>query len=687
MQGDAGRQHNAHGTAKQPTVVGGKLLVIPLRRARGLMSRDPVCCPACADHFRGPHSDAAPMCLTACGHSLCKTCVEAVMLTPTPVCPVCCCVVDRTVPNIGLALLAEAHIADQCGGGEERDPLPAIGDQSLDTTSMDAACGEEVQGMAAQCTDDAVRLLSAADDLLAFKAAMRDSTRAQCESFSAAIDRVKAALDAHRTAVIADVEMLCHNREKAVDGQVDALLVSGSQLRAGAELGTAALRSHDGARLRHAHTSCTHMLAMARQADTVPSVSSVLDVVCDPAIVLSALPSLTRIRRCAVTASVCAITGPGATGFVTDAGTEQVQNMLCVRWPGDSGVMFSDLSFSLCDTDGDVCGSVFILSRTPVDSGVDITYRVVGYEGLHAHLCVTLYGDHVTGSPAVIRRDRGNLCQANGSLVGTLPLKTRGGNSGVVVSADGAVVIVVHSPSCTLHMYDWPSGERVRTVGKWGNGKAQFAFPWKVCLSPRPDAVLVTETDNKRVQELSVTGVHIRFLGWREIDAPVRGIAANSDIVVVTKGLNFTKGRVVVLSYASGSVVRQFGEYGSLPGKMGHCDGVRITPDDQHIVAVDSGNRRLCVFTVGGQFERCMPVGEEAGGATDVDFSGSNAIVVSDGDLHRMRVLSLAWGTVLHEWGCGGGGPSQFRSPAALAVHRNMLFVLDANSPRVQVFT
>lgn len=38
-------------------------------------------------------------------------------------------------------------------------------------------------------------------------------------------------------------------------------------------------------------------------------------------------------------------------------------------------------------------------------------------------------------------------------------------------------------------------------------------------------------------------------------------------------------------------------------------------------------------------------------------------------------------------FGDEGDGPGQFRGPNALAVHGNQLYVLDRNSPRVQVFT
>jgi hypothetical protein len=49
----------------------------------------------------------APMMLT-CGHSCCSICADAVLLTATPVCPICSLVVTSSLPNFALAGIAEA---------------------------------------------------------------------------------------------------------------------------------------------------------------------------------------------------------------------------------------------------------------------------------------------------------------------------------------------------------------------------------------------------------------------------------------------------------------------------------------------------------------------------------------------------------------------------------------------------
>ena len=89
-------------------------------------------------------------------------------------------------------------------------------------------------------------------------------------------------------------------------------------------------------------------------------------------------------------------------------------------------------------------------------------------------------------------------------------------NHGLAVSPDSAHMVASHSDH-SLSMYSLPGGEHIRTFGSEGAGEGQFKSPAKLCFSAAGN-ILVAERDNKRVQEVTLTGDHVRFIGFGVID-------------------------------------------------------------------------------------------------------------------------------------------------------------------------
>lgn len=84
---------------------------------------------------------------------------------------------------------------------------------------------------------------------------------------------------------------------------------------------------------------------------------------------------------------------------------------------------------------------------------------------------------------------------------------------------------------------------------------------------------MVAEFDNKRVQELSPEGVHIRFIGDGVFDSGPCSICTN-DVVVITGKAGYrdrSDGRILVFDYDTGSLLRVFGQYGNKPGEVGEA--------------------------------------------------------------------------------------------------------------------
>ena len=237
-----------------------------------------------------------------------------------------------------------------------------------------------------------------------------------------------------------------------------------------------------------------------------------------------------------------------------------------------------------------------------------------------------------------------------------------------------------------ITVYDTVSGSETVSFGGRGAGPGQFNQPFKLCTSPR-DTLLVADCMNRRVQEVAFSGVHIRDIGAGVLRDCIYGIACNDELIVVTKygGTTGTPNCVLLFNYSTGELLRQFAALGSGDGQIGYPAGVRFTPDNQHIIVVDTDyNNRLGMFTVEGVFVKHIGVGV-LGGPCDVDFTADGRIIVADWWNNRVCVFA-ADGVMTSSWGTEGSSDGQFKRPTALAVSGDKLLVLDAYTARVQVF-
>lgn len=275
----------------------------------------------------------------------------------------------------------------------------------------------------------------------------------------------------------------------------------------------------------------------------------------------------------------------------------------------------------------------------------------------------------------------------DGTHVRTYAIRTDVNNIGLALSRDGSRFAVSNDAHMII-VYSVEDGTEVCAFGGYGSAPGQFKHPMKLCTSPR-DTLLVAEYGNGRVQEVSMTGEHIRFVGEGVICSSLYGIACNGELIAVTK-FNYegsAPNSILLFNYDSGELVTQFAEHGDRRGRSIPITGVRFTPDGQHIIIVDTyKSNRLCMFTLGGVFVKLIGVGvlgTESYG--DVDFTADGCTVVADTTAQRVCVFS-GDGELLRSWGTKGILDGQFRNPTAFAVHENKLLVLDIYSPRVQVF-
>jgi len=278
---------------------------------------------------------------------------------------------------------------------------------------------------------------------------------------------------------------------------------------------------------------------------------------------------------------------------------------------------------------------------------------------------------------------------ATGAHVRTYALKYTHDNRGLALTQDGTQFAVSNSRTHQITVYDVVSGARTATFGGNGNGAGpgQFDQPFKLCTTPR-DTLLAAEYVNQRVQEVTFSGVHIRYIGVGAFGAGIYGIACNDAMIAVTESFGSAPNRILVFDYITGELLRQFAAFGSGDGQIGPSSSVRFTPDNQHIIVADTySNRRLSMFTVDGAWVKHIGVGVLGGGACDVDFAADGRIIVPDCWNHRVCVFTPDGAeAITASWGTEGTSDGQFAYPNALSVSGDKLFVLDMLSARVQVF-
>lgn len=228
------------------------------------------------------------------------------------------------------------------------------------------------------------------------------------------------------------------------------------------------------------------------------------------------------------------------------------------------------------------------------------------------------------------------------------------------------------------------SSTLLHTIGGNGAGPTQFNSPNKMCLAPSGN-MLVCEYGNNRVQELTgpseTTPTHVRDITG--IKQPC-SCSMYDDMLAVGTYV----GTVVLLKYSTGAIIRSFASKGAGRGNIGnYAVGIRFTLDGGSVVVAEHDNRRLSKFRVSdGSVEDCICVDQVSNGHKDVEVAPNGELIVADCGANRVCVFDADGRTLLRAWGSNGAANGQFKSPTALALVNNKLFVLDVYSARIQVF-
>ncbi|MBN1179991.1 MAG: TIGR03663 family protein [Anaerolineae bacterium] len=272
---------------------------------------------------------------------------------------------------------------------------------------------------------------------------------------------------------------------------------------------------------------------------------------------------------------------------------------------------------------------------------------------------------------------------------------------GIAVAPDGTVY-VADSRNHRIQLFD-ATGALVDTWGSYGECNTNptpppgtFCEPWDVAVAP-DGSVYVADTWAHRVQHFTAAGEVVAAwgsfgqfgvgdpLGEGHFFGP-RAVAVGPDgrVYVVDTGNK----RVQVFT-PEGEFVTQWGGYGSAAGQMDEPVGAAFTPDGQIVVA-DSWNVRVQALTPDGEPLASWPIDGWNNPMADekpyVAVDAAGRIYVTDPGGYRVLVFD-GEGTYLFSFGQFGFEQGAFTLPMGIAVGPNgAVYVTDADSDRVQVF-
>ena len=233
------------------------------------------------------------------------------------------------------------------------------------------------------------------------------------------------------------------------------------------------------------------------------------------------------------------------------------------------------------------------------------------------------------------------------------------------------------------------AGVQLHTFGTAGNGPGQFEFPTQLCAHPNGN-LLVLEEGNGRVQEVTWTGKHVRFIcgagmnGWTPC-----GIAVSPDSLFFAVIARHAKCHTLdVLDERTAAPVRRLGicEWGfsvqySLDGHrvfiggVNECKAMMFNVHDDHasvsVQKSDSSSDSGSDSDSGSEDPRAyVEFGANTQRLQRVEFTDSGDVVICDrqgGSVYCVGTLEL-----VHAW----TWPCVVRNVEAIQAHRGLLYVL-----------
>ena len=245
----------------------------------------------------------------------------------------------------------------------------------------------------------------------------------------------------------------------------------------------------------------------------------------------------------------------------------------------------------------------------------------------------------------------------------------------IAVNSEGLLAVTDAENEC-VHLLS-KNGTLVRSIGKevLGISVLGVAFDLK-------GNVLVTDWSMSKLIKLSqdnqlLKTIHYEYNEIHRFHNPT-GVLVNYGglIYICSRGSNC----VTVLDKV-GKFCYSFGLKGNGPGCFDTVDDLAFGSDG-HLYVVDGGNKRVCVWSADGTFERDFETKYDPNYIAAT--SDNHLLITSTSNIVMVCTLE---GDLIHQFGAKGTTPGMFDHPWGICVDDNgLVYVADMGNKRVQVF-
>lgn len=279
--------------------------------------------------------------------------------------------------------------------------------------------------------------------------------------------------------------------------------------------------------------------------------------------------------------------------------------------------------------------------------------------------------------------------QVGGTIDGrpsvAFPLVTKEKHIGLAVNKDCSRMAVGCTSTSRIYVYSLPTGVFVSEFQSTSDHKGPVSDtpPFKMCFMPN-DNLLFAQKYAGRLVECTLTGDFVREFAppvddRRHRSSQFWSVAVNDSVVVA--GVWGSGPQIYVFDVGTGALLRGFGQEGSEIGKLKSCIGLRITPDNSHVLIAEYFSNRVSLWTLDGQYVRSFTSG--VSGPHDIEFASNGDIIVAEYGGKCVSVHSSDGSMMLRRFNNAG---SKFKDAIALAMWGRRLLVLEGESDKLCSF-
>lgn len=167
----------------------------------------------------------------------------------------------------------------------------------------------------------------------------------------------------------------------------------------------------------------------------------------------------------------------------------------------------------------------------------------------------------------------------------------------LAVSPDGSLVAITEAKSHSVQLYNVLDGKRIARFGRFGRNPGHFVNPRCVRFTPEGTSVMIVDSGNSRIQEMTVLGKHVRCISGRNVNLPYL-LDVNMDVFVVAAG-DVMKS-VSVFHRFSGDLMQSFKLCTNTPSRVLRCHMMNLMPDGNHVAVFDSALGCGAIYSLNG---------------------------------------------------------------------------------------